>query len=57
MHFELLIQSFLQGRPKGVTPKFSLAPLVPRLSELLGIEVKSLSLWESQSLEKALFEG
>uniref|UniRef100_A0A452ZF98 Phosphoglycerate kinase n=1 Tax=Aegilops tauschii subsp. strangulata TaxID=200361 RepID=A0A452ZF98_AEGTS len=28
------------GRPKGVTPKFSLAPLVPRLSELLGIEVK-----------------
>lgn len=29
----------LQGRPKGVTPKFSLAPLVPRLSELLGIQV------------------
>ncbi|KAG7035307.1 hypothetical protein SDJN02_02102 [Cucurbita argyrosperma subsp. argyrosperma] len=28
-----------QGRPKGVTPKYSLAPLVPRLSELLGIEV------------------
>ncbi|MBV7591712.1 phosphoglycerate kinase, partial [Escherichia coli] len=28
------------GRPKGVTPKFSLAPLVPRLSELLGIAVK-----------------
>ncbi|KAG7600717.1 Phosphoglycerate kinase [Arabidopsis suecica] len=27
------------GRPKGVTPKFSLTPLVPRLSELLGIEV------------------
>ncbi|RID54781.1 hypothetical protein BRARA_G02075 [Brassica rapa] len=27
------------GRPKGVTPKFSLKPLVPRLSELLGIEV------------------
>ncbi|GAB4854727.1 hypothetical protein Ancab_023313 [Ancistrocladus abbreviatus] len=27
------------GRPKGVTPKFSLAPLVPRLSELLGIQV------------------
>jgi phosphoglycerate kinase len=27
------------GRPKGVTPKFSLAPLVPRLSELLGITV------------------
>lgn len=29
----------LQGRPKGVTPKFSLAPLVPRLSELLGIQI------------------
>jgi 3-phosphoglycerate kinase len=28
-----------QGRPKGVTPKYSLAPLVPRLSELIGIEV------------------
>ncbi|XP_047316124.1 phosphoglycerate kinase, cytosolic [Impatiens glandulifera] len=28
------------GRPKGVTPKYSLKPLVPRLSELLGIEVK-----------------
>ncbi|KAJ8443794.1 hypothetical protein Cgig2_017275 [Carnegiea gigantea] len=27
------------GRPKGVTPKYSLAPLVPRLSELLGIQV------------------
>ncbi|KAJ9548416.1 hypothetical protein OSB04_020959 [Centaurea solstitialis] len=26
-------------RPKGVTPKYSLAPLVPRLSELIGIEV------------------
>ncbi|XP_075515322.1 phosphoglycerate kinase, chloroplastic-like [Primulina tabacum] len=29
----------LEGRPKGVTPKYSLAPLVPRLSELLGIQV------------------
>lgn len=29
----------VQGRPKGVTAKFSLAPLVPRLSELLGIQV------------------
>nr|AGT16255.1 phosphoglycerate kinase [Saccharum hybrid cultivar R570] len=28
------------GRPKGVSPKFSLAPLVPRLSELLGIQVQ-----------------
>ncbi|XP_031505178.1 phosphoglycerate kinase, cytosolic-like isoform X5 [Nymphaea colorata] len=28
------------GRPKGVTPKYSLSPLVPRLSELLGINVE-----------------
>jgi phosphoglycerate kinase len=28
------------GRPKGVTPKYSLKPLVLRLSELLGTEVK-----------------
>ncbi|KAI5383542.1 Phosphoglycerate kinase 3, partial [Lathyrus oleraceus] len=28
-----------KGRPKGVTPKYSLKPLVPRLSELLGSEV------------------
>ncbi|KAL7238719.1 hypothetical protein ACSBR2_004756 [Camellia fascicularis] len=31
--------NILQGRPKGVTLKFILAPLVPRLSELLGIQV------------------
>ncbi|KAF3515656.1 hypothetical protein DY000_02064327 [Brassica cretica] len=30
------------GRPKGVTPKFSLKPLVPRLSELLGYDVDSM---------------
>jgi len=28
-----------QGRPKGVTPKYSLKALVPRLSELLGTQV------------------
>ncbi|RWR81944.1 phosphoglycerate kinase, cytosolic-like protein [Cinnamomum micranthum f. kanehirae] len=28
------------GRPKGVTPKYSLKPLVPRLSELLGVRVE-----------------
>ncbi|XP_068654229.1 phosphoglycerate kinase, cytosolic-like [Aristolochia californica] len=28
------------GRPKGVTPKYSLKPLVPRLSELLAIKVE-----------------
>ncbi|CAL9751157.1 unnamed protein product [Musa acuminata subsp. burmannicoides] len=27
------------GRPKGVTPKYSLKPVVPRLSELLGVNV------------------
>ncbi|KAK2972035.1 hypothetical protein RJ640_005055 [Escallonia rubra] len=35
---KVILSSHL-GRPKGVTPKFSLAPLVPRLTELLGIEV------------------
>ncbi|KAJ8627722.1 hypothetical protein MRB53_021029 [Persea americana] len=34
-----LIANGAKGRPKGVTPKFSLAPLVPRLSELLGVTV------------------
>ena len=29
----------VQGRPKGFTPKFSLGPIVGRLSELLGIQV------------------
>lgn len=32
----------LQGRPKGVTPKYSLKPLVPRLSELLGVNVSEI---------------
>uniref|UniRef100_A0A2P2K4N1 Phosphoglycerate kinase n=1 Tax=Rhizophora mucronata TaxID=61149 RepID=A0A2P2K4N1_RHIMU len=36
---KVILSSHL-GRPKGVTPKFSLKPLVPRLSELLGVEVK-----------------
>ncbi|GJU91686.1 phosphoglycerate kinase, cytosolic [Tanacetum coccineum] len=30
----------LMGRPNGVTPKYSLKPLVPRLFKLLGVEVK-----------------
>jgi len=33
------LESCFQGRPKGVTPKYSLKPLVPRLSELLGTQV------------------
>lgn len=35
-----------QGRPKGVTPKYSLKPLVPRLSELLGVQVWRLNFVE-----------
>uniref|UniRef100_A0A803MZ64 Phosphoglycerate kinase n=1 Tax=Chenopodium quinoa TaxID=63459 RepID=A0A803MZ64_CHEQI len=35
---KVILSSHL-GRPKGVTPKYSLAPLVPRLSELLGLQV------------------
>ncbi|KAK4398749.1 Phosphoglycerate kinase, chloroplastic [Sesamum angolense] len=35
---KVILSSHL-GRPKGVTPKYSLAPLVPRLSDLLGIQV------------------
>ncbi|RWW83637.1 hypothetical protein BHE74_00007848 [Ensete ventricosum] len=31
------------GRPKGVTPKYSLKPVVPRLSELLGVNVCTVS--------------
>ncbi|CAM8946509.1 unnamed protein product [Rhodiola kirilowii] len=38
-HGARVILSSHLGRPKGVTPKFSLKPLVPRLSELLGLEV------------------
>ncbi|XP_026384369.1 phosphoglycerate kinase, cytosolic-like [Papaver somniferum] len=48
------------GRPKGVTPKFSLAPLVPRLSELLGITVEKADDCIGPDVEKlvaALPEG
>ncbi|KAI3838544.1 hypothetical protein MKX03_016246 [Papaver bracteatum] len=48
------------GRPKGVTPKFSLAPLVPRLSELLGITVEKADDCIGSDVEKlvaALPEG
>ncbi|KAL1204814.1 Phosphoglycerate kinase 1 [Cardamine amara subsp. amara] len=47
-------------RPKGVTPKFSLAPLVPRLSELLGIQVTKVDDCigpEVESLVASLPEG
>ncbi|CAL5335374.1 unnamed protein product [Camellia sinensis] len=42
-HGAKVILSSHLGRPKGVTPKYSLKPLVPRLSELLGIEVKMVN--------------
>ncbi|KAL6206110.1 hypothetical protein ACLB2K_023359 [Fragaria x ananassa] len=40
------------GRPKGVTPKYSLKPLVPRLSELLGVEVKIANDCVGEEVEK-----
>ncbi|KAL5977492.1 Phosphoglycerate kinase 3, cytosolic [Asimina triloba] len=36
---KIILASHL-GRPKGVTPKYSLKPLVPRISELLGTKVE-----------------
>ncbi|KAF0902542.1 hypothetical protein E2562_017940 [Oryza meyeriana var. granulata] len=48
------------GRPKGVTPKYSLKPLVPRLSELLGVDVVIANDSIGEEVEKlaaALQEG
>ncbi|KAH7861183.1 hypothetical protein Vadar_022754 [Vaccinium darrowii] len=39
-HGAKVILSSHLGRPKGVTLKYCLKPLVPRLSEFLGVEVK-----------------
>lgn len=44
------------GRPKGVTPKYSLAPLVPRLSELLGIQVVKANDCIGPEVEKLVAE-
>ncbi|KAA8527194.1 hypothetical protein F0562_008577 [Nyssa sinensis] len=44
------------GRPKGVTPKYSLKPLVPRLSELLGVEVKMANDCIGEEVEKIVAE-
>ncbi|XP_021906820.1 phosphoglycerate kinase, cytosolic [Carica papaya] len=44
------------GRPKGVTPKYSLKPLVPRLSELLGVEVKMANDCIGEDVEKMVAE-
>ncbi|CAH1431398.1 unnamed protein product [Lactuca virosa] len=43
-------------RPKGVTPKYSLKPLVPRLSELLEVEVKMASDCIGPKVEKLVAE-
>ncbi|KAH7428172.1 hypothetical protein KP509_10G078900 [Ceratopteris richardii] len=40
------------GRPKGVTEKFRLNPLVPRLSELLGIKVEKADDSIGEEVEK-----
>ncbi|XP_057948064.1 phosphoglycerate kinase, cytosolic [Malania oleifera] len=44
------------GRPKGVTPKYSLKPLVRRLSELLGVEVKMANDCIGEEVEKMVAE-
>nr|CAD1827933.1 unnamed protein product [Ananas comosus var. bracteatus] len=44
------------GRPKGVTPKYSLSPLVPRLSELLGIKVEKADDCIGPEVEKLVSE-
>ncbi|KAI4323245.1 hypothetical protein L6164_022866 [Bauhinia variegata] len=48
---KVILSSHL-GRPKGVTPKYSLKPLVPRLSELLGVEVKIANDCIGEEVEK-----
>ncbi|KAJ9164492.1 hypothetical protein P3X46_024064 [Hevea brasiliensis] len=44
------------GRPKGVTPKYSLKPLVSRLSELLGVQVKIANDCIGEEVEKLVAE-
>ncbi|RWR84868.1 phosphoglycerate kinase, chloroplastic-like protein [Cinnamomum micranthum f. kanehirae] len=45
------------GRPKGVTPKYSLKPLVPRLSELLGVRADDCIGPEVETMVAGLPEG
>ncbi|PKU86509.1 phosphoglycerate kinase, cytosolic isoform X1 [Dendrobium catenatum] len=42
------------GRPKGVTPKYSLKPLVPRISELLGVDVEMANDSIGEEVEKII---
>ncbi|EPS64076.1 phosphoglycerate kinase [Genlisea aurea] len=44
------------GRPKGVTPKYSLKPLIPRLSQLLGVEVAITNDCIGEEVEKVVAE-
>ncbi|CAI0555483.1 unnamed protein product [Linum tenue] len=55
-HGARVILSSHLGRPKGVTPKYSLKPLVPRLSELLGVEVKMANDCVGEEVEKLVAE-
>ncbi|RWR81945.1 phosphoglycerate kinase, cytosolic [Cinnamomum micranthum f. kanehirae] len=48
---KVILSSHL-GRPKGVTPKYSLKPLVPRLSELLGVKVEMADDCIGEGVEK-----
>ncbi|RZC47160.1 hypothetical protein C5167_040115 [Papaver somniferum] len=51
-HGARVILSSHLGRPKGVTPKYSLKPLVPRLSELIGIKVEMANDCIGEEVEK-----
>ncbi|KAF5948997.1 hypothetical protein HYC85_014954 [Camellia sinensis] len=55
-HASKLILCSHLGRPKGVTPKYSLKPLVPRLSELLGVEVKMANDCIGEEVQKMVAE-
>ncbi|KAK3042641.1 hypothetical protein RJ639_000893 [Escallonia herrerae] len=55
-HGAKVILSSHLGRPKGVTPKYSLKPLVPRLCELLGVEVKMANDCIGEEVEKLVAE-
>ncbi|CAM8891123.1 unnamed protein product [Rhodiola kirilowii] len=52
---KVILSSHL-GRPKGVNPKYSLAPLVPRLSQLLGIQVTKADDCIGPDVEKLVAE-
>ncbi|KAJ6849316.1 phosphoglycerate kinase, cytosolic [Iris pallida] len=53
-HGARVILSSHLGRPKGVTPKYSLKHVVPRLSELLGINVEMANDCIGEEVEKVV---